>query len=58
MPVSQMVFDESRRYMISNAIMNEAQTASHKIKELLDKGGRKLFFNYLKNSLDNNIVCG
>ncbi len=38
--------------------MSEAQIASCEIQELLDKdkGGCTLFFNYLKNSLNNNIV--
>jgi hypothetical protein len=33
--------------------MSEAQTASRKTQELLDEGGRTLFFNYIKNTLDN-----
>ncbi len=36
--VCQVTFDESGHYMIFNAIMNEAQTASFKTQELLDKG--------------------
>jgi hypothetical protein len=36
--------------------MSEAQTASRETRESY-KGGRILFFNYMKNSLDNNIVC-
>ncbi len=55
--VCQVTFDESRRYTISNAIMSEVQTASRETQELLDKGGCTLFFNYIKNTLNNNIVC-
>jgi hypothetical protein len=46
--VCQVTFDESRRYMNSNAIMSKVQTASCKTQELFGKGGRTLFFNYIK----------
>jgi hypothetical protein len=54
--ICQVTFNDSRCYMISNSLKNEVQTVPCKTKELLDKGGSTLFFDYLRNSLDN-IVC-
>jgi hypothetical protein len=51
-----MAFNESRGYTISNAIMSKVKTTSCETQELLDEGGPTLFFNYIKNSLNNNIL--
>jgi hypothetical protein len=54
----QATFHENKHHAIANGLEKSAkqQTKPSKTRKSLNKGGRSLYFNYVKNVLDNNSI--
>ena len=53
----QVIFDDNKRHTIANSLKKNAMKSTPiESREAQREGGRSIFFDYVKNSLDNNSV--